>query len=301
MKIIFSRKGFDSSYGQMPSPILPDGSMMSFPIPSEGSGARRFDSIQLNGRVDHVKIAHDLSNGRISGSTMVHMDPDLCADNLARTSGWKPSFGQVGSAQGHLSNLGVDRGDLFLFFGWFRQVDQRDGTWVFQPNAPDVHVLFGWLQVGEIIAAGSNPEAMICRTYPWMRDHPHSNTGYSANNTIYVASDALKLEGQIAHGVPGAGLFTHYAADLQLTTVSKSGQRHNRSHWSLPAGFFKEGKSKLSYHLQIIPEIADGMATFNIVARGQEFVYPCGDNDVDVADWAKNIIVNHGLKLRRAL
>lgn len=33
-KIILSRKGFDSKYGGIPSPILPDGAMLSFPIPA---------------------------------------------------------------------------------------------------------------------------------------------------------------------------------------------------------------------------------------------------------------------------
>ena len=36
MKVIISRKGFDSGYGGMPSPILPDGTMLSMPIPSSG-------------------------------------------------------------------------------------------------------------------------------------------------------------------------------------------------------------------------------------------------------------------------
>lgn len=36
MKVIFSRKGFDSGYGGMPSPVLPDGTMLSMPIPSKG-------------------------------------------------------------------------------------------------------------------------------------------------------------------------------------------------------------------------------------------------------------------------
>ncbi|MGC9779576.1 MAG: hypothetical protein HZR80_10075 [Candidatus Heimdallarchaeota archaeon] len=34
MKVILSRKGFDSSYGGHPSPILPDGTLISLPIPS---------------------------------------------------------------------------------------------------------------------------------------------------------------------------------------------------------------------------------------------------------------------------
>ena len=34
MKIILSRKGFDSKFGGMASPILPDGTLLSLPIPS---------------------------------------------------------------------------------------------------------------------------------------------------------------------------------------------------------------------------------------------------------------------------
>jgi len=33
MKIVLSRKGFDSKYGGYPSPILPDRNMISLPIP----------------------------------------------------------------------------------------------------------------------------------------------------------------------------------------------------------------------------------------------------------------------------
>ena len=33
MKIILSRKGFDSEYAGQPSPILPDGTLLSMPIP----------------------------------------------------------------------------------------------------------------------------------------------------------------------------------------------------------------------------------------------------------------------------
>ena len=36
MKLILSRKGFDSSAGGIASPILPDGRMISLPIPSSG-------------------------------------------------------------------------------------------------------------------------------------------------------------------------------------------------------------------------------------------------------------------------
>jgi len=37
VKIILSRKGFDSAAGGVPSPILPDGSLVSLPIPDKAS------------------------------------------------------------------------------------------------------------------------------------------------------------------------------------------------------------------------------------------------------------------------
>ena len=43
MKIIFSRKGFDSVSGRVPSPILPDGRLLSLPIPDKGSSIRYDD------------------------------------------------------------------------------------------------------------------------------------------------------------------------------------------------------------------------------------------------------------------
>jgi hypothetical protein len=39
MKVILSRKGFDSASGGMPSPILPDGTLISLPIPCDRPGS----------------------------------------------------------------------------------------------------------------------------------------------------------------------------------------------------------------------------------------------------------------------
>ncbi|MBA3801209.1 MAG: hypothetical protein H0X18_19410 [Geodermatophilaceae bacterium] len=48
MKLILSRKGFDSAAGGCPSPILEDGSMLSLPIPDRTSPIRYRD-ITLRG------------------------------------------------------------------------------------------------------------------------------------------------------------------------------------------------------------------------------------------------------------
>ena len=48
MKIILSRKGFDSSNGSIPSPILPDGTLLSLPIPAKFDSIS-FDDLNYNG------------------------------------------------------------------------------------------------------------------------------------------------------------------------------------------------------------------------------------------------------------
>ena len=47
MKIILSRKGFDSSWGGCPSPVLPDGTMLSMPIPTNEDNRLRYEDIRF--------------------------------------------------------------------------------------------------------------------------------------------------------------------------------------------------------------------------------------------------------------
>jgi len=152
MRLVFSRKGFDSSAGRVPSPILPDGTLYSLPIPDPYSQIR-FGDIRAKG-VPIANLVPDLTRGRINAGNRVHLDPDLRHDALRRPTGWRPLFGQANSAQSHLKNQGVTCGDLFLFFGWFRRVTQDLGRWRYVPDAPDLHVLFGWLQIGGILGGG---------------------------------------------------------------------------------------------------------------------------------------------------
>ena len=41
-------------------------------------------------------------------------------------------------------NAGVGVGDVFLFFGWFKEVRQTAKGLAYRRGAPDLHVLFGW-------------------------------------------------------------------------------------------------------------------------------------------------------------
>ncbi|BAP87799.1 putative uncharacterized protein [Burkholderiales bacterium GJ-E10] len=93
-----------------------------------------------------------LTRGRLSRDGASHLDPDLDLTVLPRRQGWRPAFGQTEGQLTHLMNCGVEPGDLFLFFGWFREVEEQpDGTLVKARIGQNRHVIFGWLQIGSII------------------------------------------------------------------------------------------------------------------------------------------------------
>ncbi|ABC30826.1 hypothetical protein HCH_04116 [Hahella chejuensis KCTC 2396] len=85
MRLILSRKGFDSSAGGTPSLIMPDGRMISLPIPA-GAKYQKLGMLNIEG-VDIGGILEDLTNGGINAATTVHIDPDLCATYMTRKEG----------------------------------------------------------------------------------------------------------------------------------------------------------------------------------------------------------------------
>ena len=82
MKLILSRKGFDSTNGGCPSPIL-DGRLCSLPIPDAGASTRYGEISSFNGS-SIARIVEDLTRGRISDDNGAHLDPDLRRDSIAR-------------------------------------------------------------------------------------------------------------------------------------------------------------------------------------------------------------------------
>jgi hypothetical protein len=158
MRIVFSRKGFDSSYGGAPSPII-GGRPISLPIPGSRGEQTRYDAIDLG---SHVETA---TKGRLTGSDTCHDDP-MFADRRC----W---LGQTGSAQGHLRKQGVGEGDVFLFFGLF--ADPQTGE--------RHHRIFGHMR----IACHGDPDTVQDHeswTAP-TRSHPHFAGDWGAANTIY--------------------------------------------------------------------------------------------------------------------
>lgn len=257
-KLILSRKGFDSSAGGGPSPILGQ-HPLSLPIPQAGTQVP-YETLQGPEGNSYAAWMQKLG---ITIPETAHHDPDLVRHSRARKPGWKAGFGQTGAALRHLQNEGVGEGDLFLFFGWFRQAEQdQAGKWQFQRKAPDLHVLFGYLEVGRIIDLNQEVPPS------WAQDHPHwvrRDQFGPKGNALFIGAE----QSSIWPGKAGAGEFSPHPAHT-LTDIS--GPKIRRSLWRLPSVFFDNGQCQLSYHRHKtgLP-MADGFQ-LDIARRGQEFV-----------------------------
>jgi hypothetical protein len=253
VRVIFSRKGFDSDAGGCPSPII-DGEPISLPIPvrKTPSMVRYVDLIG-----DYGSLVEDLTKGRIDRYRWCHLDPDIKACVLPRQPGWRGALGQAGKAQSHLSNKRVILGDLYLFWGLFRHAEHTE-RWKFY--GPPQHRLFGWLQIGEILELGEDG-SFAAKRYAWLRDHPHVRHGWSSQNVLYVASEEVRLDGA-GLGLPGWGVFRR---GLKLTADGA-----NPSIWSVPDWLNPaRGGVGMTYHKDHSWS-PDGTVT--CAGRGQEFV-----------------------------
>lgn len=280
MKLIFSRKGFDSQYGRVPSPIFSDGSLQTFPIPSRHG--RPLGDIHSSMGPLH-KITSDLTNGAINASTSIHLDPDLSESSVDRQPGWRASLGQVGAAQKHLAKQGVGPGDVFLFFGWFRQAEAVSGRWQYVRGAPSVHALFGWLRVGRVHKVG------VTACPEWLKEHPHIQHAdrIGLDNTIYIAGKGLEEAG---HRAPAAGLFRHWGDGLRLTAPGCK-----RSLWRVPGWLLKDPeRPTLTYHRDPGRWRTDNDGVFlQTVGKGQEFVIDVGDCQ-EASQWLQDLVRRHG-------
>ncbi|WP_029652371.1 hypothetical protein [Marinobacter daepoensis] len=277
MKLILSRKGFDSSAGGCPNPVFPDGRMLALPIPDAQSPIR-YSQIQHQGQ-SIGPLVSQLTGIPSFSRRGAHLDPDLIASAYPREPGWRPVLGQHSSAQAHLANHGVGVGDLFLFFALFRPAEKQRGRWRFVPGSQAFHAIWGWLQVAEVWP--------LCKAEPrpsWVAYHPHCHGDRSARNSLYVGRERLVLPG-LQESLAGAGVVERLAALHRLTAPGAG----RVTDWRLPAVFFPgPGKSPLSYHhnpgrWQVDNEAA-GFCRLRSAARGQEFVLDLGQYP-GVCEW----------------
>jgi len=157
MRIVFSRKGFDSASGGGPSPIV-DGRPISLPIPdTKGLSRTTYGALGLG---VHASRA---SRGGLGADDLCHHDPMFTDDGMCL-------FGQCGAAQTHLERQGVGVGDVFVFFGLF--ADEETGE--------RHHRIFGYLRVDNVAAlARGVPHELVAL------GHPHALGLHARNDTIW--------------------------------------------------------------------------------------------------------------------
>jgi hypothetical protein len=278
MRLIFSRKGFDTQNGGVPSPILPDGRMCSLPIP-DGSSQIRYSDIMWDD-VNLGKVVSDLTGNRIRGTTRAHLDPDINPAALRRRKGWLGILGPSRPAYTHLQRCGFSEGDLFLFFGWFRQAAWSNGVLRFVPRAPDIHVIFGWLKVETIKPV----EEFSAAERRWADYHPHFSPDRTPEEVICLARSEMSLP-KMTHPLPGFGVFPVCESILCLTAPFST-----RSRWRLPKWFLPtKGKTPLSRHADIRRWHRTRDWTYlDTVPVGQEFVLDCKEYP-ETFDWLREI------------
>jgi len=158
-------------------------------------------------------------------------------------------------------------GDLLLFFGWFREVRMSpSGRLAYVRGAPDLHVVFGYLQIDKVI-----PVSSATALPHWMTSHPHASKPYRqrGNNTIYVSRSRASWDDSL----PGA----RPLAFSERGVLTKRGL--SRSRWDLPWCFRELEMTRVKYD-----PVRD---CFQSSPIGQEFVI---EEDPRVERWAKRII-----------
>ncbi|MHA1380164.1 MAG: hypothetical protein ACTSRG_17460 [Candidatus Helarchaeota archaeon] len=158
MKIILSRKGFDSSFGGYPSPIFPNGSLLSLPIPGHNyvSGYDynndkyvpvEYKFLQIPSKLRKFLEREGLNDIESYNDLMLnlfmnkqgekikkikkalleknkpyycHLDSDIILEVLPNVHR-KPMFGVLPNYIETFKDI-IKPHDLFLFYGWYRWV-----------------------------------------------------------------------------------------------------------------------------------------------------------------------------------
>ena len=268
IKIIFSRKGLDSTAGGIPSPKKGK-NIQSLPIPYKINTLTSYEYLGFG------KEISQLSKNKIKPSDTCHYDPNLETGQ----------FGQVGAAQTHLENNKVGIGDIFLFWGWFRETVEFQNKISFSKTDPGHYRMFGWFQIGKIIKLGDDP-SWYSKEKPNPNSHPHTIGKWKKNNTLYIAKK--NLEGFELKNFPGFGKFkATKMTNLSFNPLVK------KSKWICPQWLNpKHGGCGMSYHKNLSRWKEN---TVDIVGRGQEFVAK-PKNDKECKKWLMSIFQSADLK-----
>jgi len=264
MKIILSRKGLDSSAGGKPSPILENGQVFSIPIPTtDESSPHQYRDVVVNG-INAADMLSLVGARKLDANTNCHFDP-LLNSNIGL-------FGQAGNAQRELDNLGVGEGDLFLFFGWFRD-------WHSSRTA-DYHHIYGWLQVDRVIR-GSQQIKNFCELEGIAHPHASGSDSRYRYNTLFISKPNSTLK-SLDLNLRAHGLFAKTNEKLILTEPGCT-----RSNWYLPEKYFSPSQNPNLFESRL-KWLTKSSNRMKCAGYGQEFVVDTAKNP-SVKDWVRDI------------
>ncbi len=275
MRIILSRKGFDTGCGGCPSPYFVDeGKLFSLPIPSD-CNFYSYNDLRFNNEQSCFEIMEQLNIK--ARSCKAHTDPDIRPDLFySRDSDWIPRFGQQGNSQKHLAKQGVEKDDVFLFYGLFQDVKYINGKPHFIPNTKK-QIIWGYMQIGcEPIRVTSNPFG--CH-------HPHFyNSEEYEMNTVYIGAEKLSFEPTVA----GYGTFDF---DESLVLSRECGETADVYNvLKLPEHFYEH---RMTGNADWRWKKENGNCILTMAKRGQEFIITNDTANHDAESWAKNLILSN--------
>ncbi len=170
-----------------------------------------------------------------------------------------------------------------MFFGLFRPVELFQGKWRFVPVSAAQHILWGWMQVEEVVSVADALQA-----HSWVRDHPHCQVGANNSDLLYMSAGS-DSKGTSGHAL-GAGVFPVVADTLRLTDP----RARLPSAWRLPRWFYPEQGAPLSFHAKPQRWSRDNRYCYlQSVARGQEFVL-VAEQYPRVKNWLKKLLAAQG-------
>ncbi len=277
-KVILSRKGFDSAYGGGASPIMPNGELISLPIPEIKNKGIKYTSLMYDNKANYQSLIDALYSKSIPQKC--HLDPDIRTNILKkRQANWKGAFGQNSAAQKHLVNNDVGGDDIFLFFGSFRRTTSINGTIRFERDY-ERHIIYGFLKSDKPILGRE------ILNHPEFEGHPHfENAKLDGPKQDYRFNAIYPAKNKSSYGT------FYYHDDLVLTR-----RGFPKSLWSLPDCFENAKISRMPKYEEKRMFYNDEKGRKRIFVQstgiGQDFVI----DSSDVYKWAEELILNHKMK-----
>jgi len=295
MKIIFSRKVFDTYSGGFPNPIFENNRIFSIPIPDKKTSFKYSDIKDTYKEIPITEILNDITGKRIRSGKKLYKEfnyskTDFRAHNdpffYKGQSIEGYFFGQQGNVQSELRNRDVTKGDVFLFFGIFQRVNSKRKKWIYDKNFPPCHVIFGWMQIGEVVDLTDNKNVeKLLRKYLFLKEHPHIECKeFYKNNTIYIPSYKLIIDGKPVYN-KGSGKFL-----FKESRILNNSNTPKLTEWKLPY-YLSDEKAFLNKRLKF--KTTNDKYCILKVQRGQEYIY-----DLDkLSTKNKNKVLDYLLKL----